>query len=116
MTPHEQIFAVLGALADGRVFPGLAKPETPLPYVTFRVISAPAINFVTGEKPAKRFVRVQVNVWATSSIEAFQVAMQAEDALRAAKELQPEVLTGATDTYDEVVKYRGAMQDFQLFL
>ena len=116
MTPHKKIFEVLGGLADGRVFPGIADLGTPTPYVTFRVISAPQINFVTGEKPAKRFVRVQVNVWARTSVEAFEVAMQAEDAIRSAADLQPEVLSGAVDTYDDVVKCRGAMQDFQMFI
>lgn len=116
MTPHEQMFELLGSLVDGRVFPGIAEPETLTPYITFQIIGGPPINFVTGEKPVKRFVRVQVNTWAATSIEASNVAMQAEDAIRAAKLLQPEVLTGAADTYDEEIEYRGALQEFMLFL
>lgn len=116
MTPHEQIFSVLGELAEGRVFPGIAEAETPTPYITFQVIGGPPINFVTGETPAKRFARVQVNVWASTSIEAFQVAAQVESALRAETAMQTEALSGAGDTYDELTTYRGAMQEFQLFL
>jgi len=115
MTPHEQIFAVLGDVADGRVFPGIADEGTATPYVTFQIVGGPPINFVTGEAPAKRFARVQINVWAGTSVEAFRVAAEVEGALRAAVHLQSEVLTGAGDTYDEVTKDRGAMQEFMLF-
>jgi len=116
MTPHAQIFSVLGELAGGRVFPGIADAGTPTPYITFQVIGGPPINFITGEAPAKRFVRVQINVWSTISIEAFEVAEQVEIALRAETALQTEALTGAGDTYDELTEYRGAMQEFQLFV
>ena len=116
MTPHEQLFSVLGDLAGGRVFPGVAEPDTPTPYITFQVFGGPPINFITGEAPSKRFVRVQVNVWSTTSIEAFGVAAQVESALRAQTAMQLEVLTCAGDTYDELTAYRGAMQEFQLFL
>ena len=116
MTPHEQIFAVLDGLAGGRVFPGIAEPETPTPYITFQVIGGPPINFVSGEAPSRRFVRLQINVWSATSIEAFEVAANVETALRAETSMQMEVLTGAGDTYDELTTYRGAMQEFQLFV
>ena len=116
MTPHEQIFSVLGDLAGGRVFPGIADPDTPTPYVTFQVIGGPPTHFVTGEAPPRRLARVQINVWASTSIEAFEVAAQVEDSLRAETALQMEVLTNAGDTYDELTAYRGAMQEFQLLL
>lgn len=115
MTPHEQILAAIGHLADGLVFAGIADEETPTPYVTFYIVGGAPINFVTGEKPAKRFARVQVNVWAGTSIEAFRVAGEVEDALRAAAHLQTEVLTNAGDDYDELTKDYGAMQEFMLF-
>lgn len=113
MTPHEQIFQVLGDLVNGRVFPGIAEPETQTPYITYQIIGGPPINFVTGECPSKRFTRVQINTWAATSVEASQVAMRAEDAIRASRALQVEVLTTAADTYD--AEYRGAVQEFMLF-
>ncbi|MDN4061489.1 DUF3168 domain-containing protein [Massilia sp. YIM B02769] len=116
MTPHEQIRLVLGELAGGRVFPGIADAGTPTPYVTFQVIGGPPINFITGEVPAKRFMRVQINVWSDTSIEAFEVVEQVENAFHAEKVLQMEVLTNPSDTYDELTEHRGAMQEFQLFL
>ncbi|MFC3457260.1 MULTISPECIES: DUF3168 domain-containing protein [Massilia] len=116
MTPHERLFSVLGGLSGGRVFPGIAEPDTPTPYITFQVIGGPPIHFVTGEAPAKRLARVQINVWSATSIEAFEVIAQVEDSLRAETALQLEVLTNAGDTYDELTTYRGAMQEFQLLL
>jgi len=115
MTPHQEIFAALGYLAEGRVFPGIADEGTATPYVTFQIVGGAPVNFITGEKPAKRFVRVQINVWAGTSIEAFRVAADVEDALRATVHLQAEHLGGARDDYDEVTKDRGAMQEFMLF-
>lgn len=115
MTPHEQIFAVLGSLVEGRVFPGIADEGTATPYVTFQIVGGPPTNFVTGERPKKRLARVQINVWAATSIEAFHVAAEVEGALCAAVHLQPEVVTEAGDTYDEITKDRGAMQEFMLF-
>jgi len=115
MTPHEEIFAALGDLAEGRVFPGIADEGTATPYVTFQIVGGAPVNFVTGEKPARRFVRVQINIWAGTSIEAFRLAAEVEDALRSAVHLQAEDLGGARDDYDEVTKDRGAIQEFMLF-
>ena len=115
MTPHEQIFAALGDLAEGRVFAGIADEGTATPYVTFYVVGGSLLDFISGDRPAKRFVRVQVNVWAGTSIEAFRLAREVEDALHAAAHLQTETLDGARDDYDEVTKDYGAMQEFMLF-
>lgn len=115
MTPHEQVVAVIGHLANGQVFAGIADENTPTPYVTFYIFGGPPINFVTGEKPEKRFARIQINVWAGTSIEAFRIAAEVEDALRAATHLQTEVLTSAGDDYDDLTKDYGAIQEFMLF-
>jgi len=115
MTPHEQIYAAIGDLANGRVFAGIADEGVSTPYITYQVIGGPPIKFVTGEKPSKSFSRVQINVWAGTSIEAFRVAAAVEDALRAASHLQTDVLTNAGDDYDEVTKDHGAMQEFMIF-
>lgn len=115
MTPHEQIFAAIGELVEGRVFAGIADEGTATPYVTFYIVGGSLLDFISGDRPAKRFVRVQVNTWAGTSIEAFQVAGQVEDALHAAVHLQTETLDVARDDHDEVTKDYGAMQEFMLF-
>jgi hypothetical protein len=115
MTVHVEVREALRGLAGDRVFPLVADENTATPYVVFQVVGGDPQEFLSGEKPEKRQRRVQVNVWSKSTIEAGQIAEQVEDALRAATNLQPEVLTIPIDTFDEATKYRGTRQEFYLF-
>jgi len=114
MTPHVRIRQALAGLASDRVFPLVADDVNVTPYVVFQIVGGDPQEYLTGEKPEKRQRRVQINVWSRSSIEASEIADQVEDALKAAP-LQTEVLTTAIDTYDEVLKYRGTLQEFYIF-
>jgi uncharacterized protein YcbX len=115
MTVHVQVRTALEGLAGDRVFPLVADENTPVPYIVFQIVGGDPQEFLSGEKPAKKKRRVQVNVWSKSTLEAGQIAEQAEDALRAVVELQTEVLTVPADTFDETTRYRGTMQEFYLF-
>lgn len=115
MTAEALIFAELQHLVGSRVFPDIAEPGTARPYITYQAVGGAPVNYISGEKPEKQPVRMQVNVWAESRIEASEIGAQVEAALRAATALQTEVVTGRTATYDEPTKYRGTMQDFQIF-
>jgi Protein of unknown function (DUF3168) len=115
MTIEELIYAALQDLAGGRVFPDVAPENTPVPYITYQAIGGDPLNFLGGDRPDKANTRMQLNVWAATRIEASTLGAQVEDAVRAAVDLQPEVLTGRTATYDETTQYRGTMQDFSLF-
>lgn len=115
MTVHVQVREALRDLAGDRVYPVVADEGTPTPYIVFQVVGGGPEEFIGGDKPAKRQYRIQVNVWAATTLEAGAIAEQAEDALRARVDLQTEVLTGASDAFDEITKYRGAMQDFYVF-
>lgn len=115
MTVHVEVCEALRGLAGNRVFPLMADEGTPTPYIVYQVVGGDAQEYLSGEKPEKKQRRVQVKVWSKSTIEAAQIAEQVEDALRAAVDLQPQVLTVPIDTFDETTKYRGQMQDFYLF-
>jgi len=115
MTPEEHVHGALSHLAGGRVFPDLAEVDTPTPYITYQVVGGEPLNFLTGDRPDKQRVRIQVNVWATRRIEASEIGMLVEDALRSVGALQVEVATGRVATYDEGTDRRGVMQDFMLF-
>jgi hypothetical protein len=115
MTVHADICGALAGLAGDQVFPLVAEEGTLPPYIVFQVIGGDPQEFLSGEKPDKRQRRVQVSVWAKSTLEAAQLAEQVEDAIRAAKNLQPEVLTVPADTIDEATRYRGTIQEFYLF-
>lgn len=115
MTVRTEVRAALQALAGGRVFPVVAEEGVETPYIVFQVVGGDPGEYVSGDKPNKKQRRVQINVWSKSTLEAEAIAGQVDDALRAVRHLQAEVLTEAIDTYDEATKYRGTMQDFYLF-
>jgi hypothetical protein len=116
MTIEAQVYEVLKGLVGGRVYPDVAPEGTPVPYITYQAVGGAPVNFLSGDRPDKTNTRMQVNVWAKSRIEASELGAQIEDAIRAATALQTEVLTGRVATYDETTRYRGAIQDFSLWL
>lgn len=115
MTVHVDVREALRGLAGDQVFPLMADEGTLPPYIVFQVVGGDPQEFLSGEKPNRQQRRVQVSVWAKSSLEAGRLAEQVEDAIRAAKDLQPEVLTIPVDTIDDATRYRGTIQEFYLF-
>jgi hypothetical protein len=116
MTIEAAVFAALQSLAGGRVFPDVAPENTPVPYITYQAVGGEPVNFLSGGNPGKTNTRMQMNVWAKTRLEASALGAQVEDVMRAAVDLQPDVLTGRVATYDETTLYRGTMQDFSLWL
>lgn len=115
MTIEEQVAAALSPLVGGQVFPDVAPEKTQAPYITYQAVGGAPLNYITGEDPGRANTRMQVNVWAATRIDASQLGVQVEAAIRAAGDLQPEVLTGRVSTYDPEKKLRGTMQDFSLW-
>jgi hypothetical protein len=116
MTIEAEVLVALQGLAGGQVFPDVAPESTSVPYITYQAVGGEPINFLSGDRPGKTNARIQVNVWAKTRLEASELGEQVEDAIRAAVDLQPEVLTGRVATYDEATRYRGTMQDFSCWL
>jgi len=115
MTPEEHVHTTLIHLAGGRIFPDVAELGTAKPYITYQAVGGEPMNFLSGDRPDKQRVRIQVNVWSERRIEASEIGMLVEDALRSATALQVEVASGRVATYDEETNLRGSMQDFMLF-
>jgi len=117
MTPEDHIEEVLAHLAEGRIFPDVAPINTATPYITYQVVGGEPMNFLSGDRPNKQHVRVQINCWAGARerAEASELSMLVEDALRSAIALQAEVVSGRVSTYDEETDLRGTMQDFSIF-
>ncbi|MCE3605822.1 DUF3168 domain-containing protein [Massilia sp. P8910] len=109
------VYAALLGLGAGEVFPDFAPEGTAPPYLTFQAVGGAPINFLDGGVPDKERVRVQVNVWAATRLEASSIGKQAENALRVVAGLQTTVLTGRIATFDEPTRLRGTMQDFEFF-
>lgn len=115
MAIESQVYDALKALAGGQVYPDVAPAGTQPPYITYQAVGGQPINYLGGESPGKRNARMQVSVWAATRLAAVALAQQVEDAMRAAKPLQTEVLTGQLAVYDEETTYRGALQDYSVW-
>lgn len=97
------------------MFPDFAPQGTQTPYITYQAVGGEPIDMLDGTIPDKTNVRMQINVWSTSRIEASELGAQVELTIRQQVALQPTVLTGRVATLDEETLYRGTMQDFNLF-
>lgn len=115
MTPEDHIDAVLQHLAGGRVFPDVAPLGIERPFITYQAVGGAPENYLSGDRPGKQQVRMQVNVWAERRAEASELGMLVEDAMRSATDLLVEVITGRAATYDEETDLRGVMQDFSMY-
>lgn len=115
MSIYVQVLEALQDLAGGRIFPVVAEEGVETPYIVVQRVGGSPMNFLSGEAPIKQPHRVQVSVWAANALEAEEVGGQVQAAMQLAVHLQPEVLTGPVDAYDETTTYRGARQDFSIF-
>ena len=116
MTIETEVFQVLRALVDGRVYPDMAPAGSPCPYIVYQQVGGDVVNFLDLTIPSKRNSRMQLCAWAEARIEASALIEQAELALRAVTALQATALGAPVATYDEETELRGARQDFSLWL
>ncbi len=60
--------ATLDALVDDRIYPDTADQKTPLPYITYQLISNPGVHNLLGVTPnGLNEARFQITVWAANS-------------------------------------------------
>lgn len=97
-----------------RVYPDIAETGTALPYVTYQQVGGTPVNYLAGVGSDKKNARIQINVWATTRIEAMTLIRQVEDAM-VASPLYGLIEGGAQARYDEETKTRGATQDFSFW-
>jgi hypothetical protein len=70
---EESLYARLGPLAAGRVFPGLAPQDTTPPYITYTVVGGSEGFTFAGPDGSER-AQVQVDVWASDHLQCLQLA------------------------------------------
>lgn len=116
MSVESQIFDALKTLVSNRVYPDIAPDLAVRPYVTFQQVGGSAVNFVDVTAPSKKNSRFQVNVWADTRSSCSALAVQVEDALRAATALQTTVLGAPVASYEIETKLKGSRQDFSFWI
>jgi hypothetical protein len=107
------LYDTLKGLVANRVYPAVA-PEGAgaAPYITWQAVGGIPVNFMDGGQPSKKNARIQISVWAPTSILAMQIAQQAETALRAATALSVTVQSGQLTRHEDATKRHGTYQFF----
>jgi hypothetical protein len=75
---EESLYARLGPLADGRLFPGIAPEGTAAPYITYTVVGG-SEGFTFGGPDGSEVAQVQIDVWAADHLESLQLAKETFD-------------------------------------
>lgn len=114
MTIETRLFAVLGTLAGGRVYPDVAPPDTAAPYLVHQQVGGAAISYQENTVPTEERCRIQLATWAASRLETTALAQQAEALLLQATTFQAEALGNRTHTHDPDTGLYGARQDFDI--
>lgn len=81
MTVETDILAALTGIVSGRVFPDIAPVKTARPYITFQQIGGQTLQPLDNSLPDKKNGRFQVDVWASTRLQAAAIALQVEAAL-----------------------------------
>lgn len=115
MTVETIIYDALKNLVGNRVFPDFAPISTARPYIVYQSIGGSAINFLNQANPGKKNMRLQINVWTETRLEAASLSIQIESAVRQISSLQPTVLGAPMTRYDPDTELRGTQQDFSVW-
>jgi hypothetical protein len=114
MSLETDLYAVLSGVCP-RVYPDTAPDNPVLPYIVWQQIGGFVINPLANDVPDKQNAFVQVNVWATTRVEAKTLAQQVEAALITSAALNGRPQSAAVSTMDEEVSVRGTTQDFSIW-
>ena len=116
MTVEAAIFAVVGPLVGGRLYPDPAPAGTQRPYGTFEQIGGQSNAFLEGgAAPSRKHARFQFNLWHDSRKEAIALAYAVDDAMRNATTFQAEPIGEMEWQRDEAQKLLGTRQDFSVW-
>lgn len=114
MTVEAELKRALGGLVGGRVYPDTAPKGVQMPFIVYQQVGGTPLEFLAGV-PDKRNGRFQVEVWAAGRVQASGLIRQVEDIVRTDPVLLGTTLSGALGTYDDVLNWYGAQQDFSIW-
>lgn len=115
MSLETDLVAILQAQCP-RTFLVAAPFGTTTPYVTWQHIGGQSLRFLDNTAGDKRNAYIQINVWATSSMQAMTLARAIEDALCAATAALLATPQGEpVDAFDDGDELRGTVQSFSIW-
>ena len=112
-TPEQQVRDLLLPTVSGGVFFDAADIGTPAPFIVVNEIGGRGINFLESTQPSKRQITFEINVFATSRLEAATISRQIEVLLRT--QLKAYVEAESVSGYDESTNLSGTRQDFSIW-
>lgn len=110
MPLNTEVRAALDALVGGRVYPHLAPQNAILPRITYQEITVDPVNSLAGSSGLDA-VRVQVDVWADSALEAATLAETVRTAMAAAA--FKGLMESRFGEYEQETKTYRVSQDFR---
>ena len=114
MSAETEIFQLLNGICP-RVFPDIAPPETPMPFITYSGIGGPSMRYASGEAMASHYPTIQINVWSSQRAEALALIRQAEEVICAAASINAEPQSEPLWQHDPHVGAYGCLQRFDVF-
>ncbi|WP_439444440.1 DUF3168 domain-containing protein [Xanthomonas translucens pv. translucens] len=106
--------ALLAPLAAGSAWPDVP-PDVPVfPYITYQGAGGRALTYLEKKRPDKLHTRLQVNVWATTRMEANAIARAIERRLVESR-FTMEVYGAFTSLHEQSIKKYGTRQDFGIW-
>lgn len=114
MSLEATIKTLLGPLVGGRCYPDVTPDGAAFPLIVYQQVGGQAVDYVEGKVADKDNARVQVHVWATTRLEASQIARAARVALVEGA-ANATTLGAAVSLYDEVLKLYGSRCDYGLW-
>lgn len=99
-----------------RVHPGSAPLNTPRPFVTWEHIGGDPLRYIDGTAADKRHALLQVNVWAATKAEAWDLALNIETALTSTIGFSARPISAARGRTEQDVEpwLYGAEQEFEI--
>ena len=114
MSLEATIYGALAPLVGGRCYPDVSPDGAARPLIIYQQVGGQAIDYVEAKVADKDNARVQVHVWATTRLEASQIARAARVAL-VEGEAEATTLGAAVSLYDDAMKLYGSRQDFSIW-
>jgi len=113
MSVEGNIVTTLRTIAPAH--PLVAPEGSALPRFVFQQVGGQAVSFMDRALPKLQNGRFQIAAWAQTSVEASQLALAAETALRVATLFQATPLGAPVAVLDEDTGLHGRLQDFSIW-
>lgn len=98
-----------------RVYPDIAPAGTALPYATWQGLGGTPSRFTDGSASDKRNTLMQVNVWATTRLDALTKIRAIEDALCASSAFVAQPQGEPLSTFEPDTNLYGCLQRFEIW-